>query len=826
MAQQVQPPSPPRATYRVQLHGGFGFKEAASIVPYLAELGITHLYCSPYLQARAGSTHGYDIVDPARLNEELGGEEGHARLLDALRAHGMGHILDIVPNHMAINDSANAWWWDVLKNGHRSRFASFFDIDWGPPERAARRVLVPILSERYERVLEAGELTFGHADEESVARYHAYTLPLAPGTEPGDIEAVNRDDEAVHEVLEEQNYRLEHWRVAGPELNYRRFFAVNDLAALRADNPEVFGMTHALILGPVERGDLQGLRVDHIDGLRRPAAYLAELRAAAPNAYIVVEKILAIDERLPVWPVEGTTGYDFLNRVNGLFVDPAGANGLTRVYEMFTGDVAALDNQRRAKKLAFIHSELESDLERLTDLLARICERDPRHRNYARAELRAVLAETMAAFPVYRTYADAASPPMDERDRRVVERAIQGARDANHDLEGELLDLLSDVLLLRIDSPGEDDLALRFQQTTGAAMAKAIEDTLFYTYNRLVSLNEVGSDPGRFGVTPEEFHRLNAAAQRDWPSSMLATSTHDTKRSEDVRLRLSLLSQLPELWGEAVARWSEMNDSHRRRNRPSRDDEYLLYQTLVGAWPLDGDRATEYMTKAAKEAKVHTSWIDPDHDYDAALRSFVRAVMSDEAFLSEVRDFVGPLVRPGRIASLAQTLMKLTAPGVPDIYQGSEVWDLSLVDPDNRRAVDYCVRRTLLDSLGDSPPGVHHDGAAKMFVIQRALAVRGEHPEAFGAHSTYEPLAATGDHAARVIAYVRGHRVIVVAPRLTYELPDMAGTILPLPPGTWTDRFSGRIHYGVVGLGELWSDFPVCLLTRPSAEGRSIVGPE
>jgi (1->4)-alpha-D-glucan 1-alpha-D-glucosylmutase len=813
MAQPVQPPSPPRATYRVQLHGGFDFNDAAAIVPYLATLGITHLYCSPYLQARPGSPHGYDIVDHARLNEELGGRDAHARLLDALRVHGMGHILDIVPNHMAINDPANAWWWDVLKNGRESRFASFFDIDWGSPGSVPRRVLVPILSDRYERVLETGELAFGYADGEPVVRYHGYALPLAPGTAPRDVEAVNRDDKAVHEVLEAQNYRLEHWRDAGVELNYRRFFAINDLAALQADNPEVFRRTHGVILDLIERGDLQGLRVDHIDGLRRPGVYLAELRAAAPDAYIVVEKILAGDERLPEWPVEGTTGYDFLNRVNGLFVDPAGADTLTRLYEEFTDDVAALDHQRRAKKLAFIHSELESDLERLIDLLAGIFERHPSHRRYARDELRAVLAETMAAWPVYRTYVDADSRPVDESDRRVIERAIQDARDANHDLDGGALDLLRDVLLLRIDAPGEDELALRFQQTTGAVMAKAIEDTLFYTYNRLVSLNEVGGDPGRFGVTPEEFHRLNAVAQRDWPASMLATSTHDTKRSEDVRLRISLLSQMPERWGAAVARWSEMNDRHRRGNRPSWEDEYLLYQTLVGAWPLDGDRATEYMIKAAKEAKVHTSWIDPDYVYDAAVRSFVGAVMSDETFLSEVRDFVDPLVRPGRIASLAQTLMKLTSPGVPDIYQGSEVWDLSLVDPDNRRPVDYDVRQTVLEALEDSPPGVHDDGAAKMFVIHRALAVRADLPEAFGAASTYEPLAATGGHAGRVVAYVRGDRVIAAVPRLTFELPDMTDTTLSLPPGTWTDRLSGRTHQGVVSPAELWSEFPVCLMT-------------
>src|SRR5680860_1279092 len=632
----TRPPTSPRATYRVQLHAGFGFDDAAAIVPYLAKLGISHLYCSPYLQARAGSTHGYDVVDHARFNEELGGAEAHGRLLDALREHGMGQILDIVPNHMAINDSANAWWWDILKLGPHSLYASFFDIDWDPPEdKLRRKILVPILGDHYGRVLEAGEVQFGYAEGEPVARYFEHTLPLAPGTEPGDIDSVNRDVEAVHDVLEEQNYRLARWRVASEELNYRRFFAINDLAALRAENPEVFRQTHALILDLVERGELQGLRIDHIDGLRRPAEYLAKLRAAAPDVYIVVEKILEPDEALPDWPVQGTTGYDFLNRLNGLFVDPAGAGALTSVYETFTGDVADLDDQRRTKKLALANSELASDLERLTDLLAEICERHRRYRDYTQRELRSALVETMAAFPVYRTYVNPASRSVGETDRRVIEKAIETARSRREDLEVELFDLLRDVLLLRFDQPAENNLAMRFQQVTGAVMAKGVEDTLFYTYNRLTSLNEVGGDPGRFGVSPDEFHRANAAAQREWPVAMLATSTHDTKRSEDVRVRISLLSQLPDRWGSAVGRWSEMNMRHRTRDRPSRGDEYLLYQTLVGAWPLGVGRATDFMTKAAKEAKLHTSWIDPDEDYDAALRSFVEAALGDDAFVSE-----------------------------------------------------------------------------------------------------------------------------------------------------------------------------------------------
>lgn len=808
----------------MQLHAGFGFDDAAAIVPYLADLGMSHLYCSPYLQARTGSTHGYDVVDHARVNEELGGAEAHKRLLAALAEHGMSHILDIVPNHMAINDRANAWWWDILKHGPHSPYAAFFDIDWDPPEDKLRRhILVPILGDHYGRVLAEGELRLDYADGESIVRYYDNSLPLAPGTEPDDFDVANRDADALHEILEQQHYRLARWRVASEELNYRRFFAINDLAGLRAENPEVFHRTHALVLDLIESGDLEGLRIDHIDGLRRPADYLAKLRAAAPDTYIVVEKIIEVDESLPEWPVQGTTGYDWLNLVGGLFVDPSGLGALTSIYETFTGDVTELDDQRHAKKLEIAHSELSSDLERLTDQLAEICERRSAYRDYTRKELRDALAETMAAFPVYRTYVDPSSRTVTAIDKGIIGEAISIAGRRRGDLEPELFELLEAVLCLRMDGAGENNLAMRFQQVTGAIMAKGIEDTLFYTYDRLVSLNEVGGDPGRFGVSLDDFHRHNETMQRDWPGTMLSTSTHDTKRSEDVRVRISLLSQDSERWAAALGRWSELNMRHRNGNMPSRGDEYLLYQTLVGAWPIDARRACEYMTKAAKEAKLHTSWIDADEAYDEALRSFIEAALADDAFVAEVIDFVAPLVEPGRIAALAQTLIKLTAPGVPDIYQGCELWDGSLVDPDNRRPVDYDQRRRLLEGVmeaepADRLPSAHDDsGVTKLFVVQRALAVRAELPGAFGAVSTYEALAASGEGAARVVAFVRGGRVVTVAPRLTLEPPDMRATTLTLPPGSWSDRLSGHIHSGEVGLERLWRDFPVCLLTKDDA---------
>jgi len=438
----------------VQLHAGFGFDDAAAIVPYLADLGISHLYCSPYLQARTGSTHGYDVVDHTRVNEELGGAEAHKRLLAALAEHGMSHILDIVPNHMAINDRANAWWWDILKHGPHSPYAAFFDIDWDPPEhKLLRHILVPILGDHYGRVLAEGELRLDYADGEPIVRYYDNSLPLAPGTEPDDFDVANRDADALHEILEQQHYRLARWRVASEELNYRRFFAINDLAGLRAENPEVFRRTHALVLDLIESGDLEGLRIDHIDGLRRPAEYLAKLRAAALDTYIVVEKIIEVDESLPEWPVQGTTGYDWLNLVGGLFVDPSGLGALTSIYETFTGDVTELDDQRRAKKLQIAHSELASDLERLTDQLAEICERRRAYRDYTRKELRDALAETMAAFPVYRTYVDPLSRTVTAVDKGIIGEAISNAGRRRGDLEPELFELLEAVLCLAWTAP-------------------------------------------------------------------------------------------------------------------------------------------------------------------------------------------------------------------------------------------------------------------------------------------------------------------------------------------------------------------------------------
>ncbi len=766
----------PLSTYRLQLHAGFGFDAAAAVASYLKNLGVTHAYCSPYLQAAAGSTHGYDVVDPSRVNEELGGEEGHSRFCRALLEAGLGQVLDIVPNHMSIDPRGgrrNLWWWDVLENGPASRYAAYFDVDWDPPQARLRNtVLLPILGDHYGRVLEAGEMKLVRNGGGFEIHYHEHRMPVAPrsldtllaeaarrcgspdlafiadalarlpiststdresvlvrhrdkevlrgqlnrlsaekpevaAAVDAQVAAVNADPDLLDALLERQNYRPAFWRTAGRELDYRRFFDVHSLVGLRAEDERVFSDTHARVLDWVEKGILDGLRVDHPDGLYDPQGYFERLRRRAPGAWVVAEKILEPGEPLPAdWPVAGTTGYDFLNLVNGLFVDPAGEGPLTELWAELSGESVDWPEIVREKKHLVLEQLLASDLNRLAELFLAVCERHRRHRDYTRFELRLALSEVAACFPVYRTYVRAQGGEGQEvgaRDVRYLEDAIAAARVRRSDLASDLFDFLRDLLTLTIAGEIEGELAMRFQQLTGPVMAKGLEDTAFYTFLRLTALNEVGGDPGRFGVAPEDFHRACRENQERWPESMLATSTHDTKRSEDVRARLDLLSEIPEEWAAAVRRWRTLNEKHWGENPPDRSAEYLLYQTLVGAWPIDSERLWTYLEKAIREAKRKTSWTRPDPAYEAAVRGFAEGVLADSTFLADLAAFVAPLVAPGRVSSLAQVLLKLTAPGVPDFYQGSEIWDLSLVDPDNRRPVDYELRRRLLADLEGNP---------------------------------------------------------------------------------------------------------------------------
>lgn len=883
----------PLATYRVQLTAAFGFDAAADAADYLARLGVSHLYASPCLQARPGSTHGYDATRCDRVNPELGGEPGRRRLVNSLRRAGLGMVLDIVPNHMAA-DAANPLWQDVLANGPHSRWAGVFDINWQRDDPRLRgKVLLPVLGEQYAQAVRQGKLALRREGGRFFVAYYEHQFPLNPSTverlltqaaeranngalnelakafaaaggselplarteeslhRPVPVEfmpqqeqqteqaieqrlstdaaaaglvdrllgEVNSQPERLDEVLEEQHYRLAHWRTAFSELNYRRFFSINDLVGVRVEDEQVFDLTHRLWLEWVRQGELDGLRVDHPDGLRDPKGYLDRLRERAGDAWIVVEKILEPGEELPRdWPVGGTTGYDFLNQVGGLFVDPAGERAMTRLYAEFTGQPTDYAELVRQKKLLLLDRSFGGELARLTGLLAAIASRRLEGRDFARGDLLGAIRQLVACFGVYRTYIRPGQAPGSD-DRRYIQYACELARRKEGRLEA-IFDFLRGLLTTPQEGSTEQEFILRLQQLTGPAMAKGVEDTAFYCYNRLVSLNEVGGDPGRFGLGVEGFHRWCERMQRDWPQTLLATATHDTKRGEDVRLRISLLSEIPQRWQEAVRRWSARNARHRLGGWYDANAEYLLYQTLVGLWPIERERLTEYVLKAAHEAKMHTSWIEPDADYERGLTTFVEGVIGDAEFTADLEAFLAPLLWPARISSLAQTLIKLTAPGVPDFYQGSELWDLSLVDPDNRRPVDFALRRRLLSELdGLSPAGAMarmDDALPKMLVVRKALAARRRLADCFGPDGAYRKLGGQGAKEKHLLAFVRGERVATVVPRLTVAWTgDWGDTQLHLPAGTWVDEFTGRtVTEERVRLKELLADFPVALLVK------------
>ncbi|CAN5167015.1 malto-oligosyltrehalose synthase [soil metagenome] len=893
----------PQATYRLQLQPSFGFDDAAAVAPYLAALGVSHVYTSPILQAAPGSTHGYDVVDHSRVNDELGGPQAHARMCEAFAAAGLGQVLDIVPNHMAIT-TGNAWWDDVLENGPSSRWAGHFDVDWeGPESKLRNMVLIPVLGDHYGRVLEKGDLVLERDGGAFAVRYFENRFPVSPATfglplslAAADLAAagrgdddeleflaaaftalppatttdalsarnrhrdkevlkralarlcserpevtktldtavarINADPDLFDSLLERQNYRLAYWRTAGRELDYRRFFDITSLAGLRMEDPQVFADTHDLVLSWVADGVVDGLRIDHPDGLRDPEAYFSRLRKAAPEAWVVVEKILEGDEVLPpTWPVDGTTGYDLLNALGGLFVDPAGEAPLTADYADFTGEPTDWEEVAYAKKRLVMAEVLAADLNRLTHLFVAVCEASRRYRDFTRHELHEVLIETIATFGVYRTYVRPKSEVSGAAEVHLT-AAIDVAAARRDDLDPELFELLARVLRGDLEGPAAGALLLRFQQVTGPVMAKAIEDTAFYSFNRLVSLNEVGGDPSRFGMEPDELHQVLATRQRDWPLAMSASSTHDTKRSEDVRARISLLSEIPGDFARVVRRWSSANERHRTTLPdgtcwPDRNLEWLLYQTLVGAWPLSVVRTLAYVEKATREAKVHTSWTDPNVTYDDAVRGFVEGVLADDAFVTGLEAFAAPLVTAGRVNALAAQLLKLTVPGVPDLYQGSEVWDLSLVDPDNRRPVDFAERSGLLAELEgatlDEVLESGDRGLAKLHVTSVALGVRRSRPQAFGPGPAgrYQALSAVGAAAGHVVAFVRGGAVATVVPRLVVGLDRRGGwgdTDIEIPPGRWCNELTGEsVDGGMVSLRALVGRFPVALLTLEQA---------
>jgi (1->4)-alpha-D-glucan 1-alpha-D-glucosylmutase len=876
----------PRATYRLQLNSQFTFNDATRMIPYLSRLGISHVYCSPYFRAQVGSMHGYDVVDHNAFNPEIGNRDDFERFVSELRVHGMGHIADFVPNHVGIGND-NGWWMDVLRNGRHSRYASYFDIDW-----SAGKLMIPVLGDSYGVVLERGELILRRAGpDEYVVDYHEQYFPIAASGN-STAEALLAaggvvNTSSLHELLERQSYRLAHWRVAGDAINYRRFFDINALAALRMEDAAVFDTTHRLLLELIRAGQIDGIRIDHVDGLYDPVAYLERLRVAAAGppgqpVHIWIEKITAIFERLrDSWPVEGTTGYGFANLLNGLFVRASSKRRIHQSYEHFIGYPLSWEQVVYESKRTVLETAFGGELRVLIQKLAEIAGADRNTRDFTLSHLGVALREVIACFPVYRTYvADQAS----EEDKRYIDWAIAVAKRRASVVGDGIFDFLRLALLNEL--PPENtapkalvsSFAMSFQQLTAPATAKGVEDTAMYRFNRLASLNEVGGDPDRYGTSVAAFHADLRARQARWPLELLATTTHDTKRSEDVRVRIDVLSEFPTLWRRTANRWRRLHRSRKRlvdgQMAPGPNQEYLLYQVLVGSWPLtEMDRAAhfeyreriqDYMLKAVREAKLRTSWANVSADYEEALRQFVDAVLdySDKnPFLADMAGVQAQLSRLGLLNGLAQTLCKLTAPGVPDIYQGTELWDFSLVDPDNRRPVDYSRRIDLLNELemqGPPTPGLAaslvktlEDGRAKLHVIRSVLALRRRNETLFSA-GEYLPARVSGAHRQQICAFFRrlsprrrprdgrqrtqGLTTLTVVPRLCGRLSLATG--VPIAAESWGDTTieiprrmagaqwsslldgaqlgqAGRAAEGSLRVAELLHYFPVGLFVSP-----------
>jgi (1->4)-alpha-D-glucan 1-alpha-D-glucosylmutase len=948
----------PLSTYRLQFNSSFTFQDAAAIVDYLHALGISHCYASSYVKAVPGSAHGYDVADPTRLNPELGDEESYATWIARLRAHGMGHILDIVPNHMGIAGSANPWWQDVLENGANSRYAPVFDIDWTPlkPE-LVDKVLLPVLGDAYGAVLERQEIQLEYEHGAFRARYHDTLLPIAPGTydrilgidkerliqdigesseegieflsiltairhlpsrqsaDPEQLAERDREKEVVKKrlatltahcariqdhvlgavrtlngvhgdartfdaldtLLGAQSYRLAHWRVAGEEINYRRFFDINELAAIRMEDPEVFERVHAFAFDLIKRGCLDGIRIDHVDGLFDPGDYLRRLRSRAQEVladspsesrgfYLVVEKILTGNEELPDWPVEGTTGYDFLVKVNGLFVDERNERAISDVYERFVRLKVPYEEITYRGKQLVLRVSMAGELNVLGHRLNLFSERNRHYRDFTLNALTQAMREIIACFPVYRSYVND-HDEVSEQDRRSIEYAVREAKHRNPNRPAAVYDFVSDLLLKRagyISESARDEhmrFVGKFQQVTSPVTAKGIEDTALYLYNRLVSLNEVGGEPAGFGTPPETLHAWLARRAQRWPHGLSTTSTHDTKRSEDVRARLNALSEVPGAWKQAAGRWARLNRRARSmvggQSYPSRNEEYLLYQTLLGTWPLETmtagqeagyhDRIVAYMLKAMREAKVFTSWLNPSVAHEQAMARFVSSVLSPEnrPFRDDFLRLHATISRCGIYNSLAQLAIKICAPGIPDFYQGSELWDFALVDPDNRRPVDYERRRLLLAALdlecardghGEVAARVleSRDDRLKLFTSTMLLRARRQARDIFTC-GDYNPVDVQGAQRDHVFSFTRsaGSRCAIVAvPRLVATLTSHLGevptgervwqdTYLVPPAGGWRGGFHDAItdrcvtiqpDSGAIRVADVFDRFPIAVL--------------
>ena len=833
----------PVATYRLQLHKDFGFADATALVPYLARLGVSHVYASPFLKARPGSTHGYDVVDHGSLNPEIGTQAELDRLLEALARHGMGLVLDIVPNHMGVLHGDNPWWQDVLEKGRASPYARFFDIDW---ERGRGRLLLPVLGRHYGEALDAGEIRLARVKGDWRIKYYDQSFPLSRESRKG-LKAT-KDPLALHRLLEKQHYRLAFWRVASDEINYRRFFEITDLAALRAEDRAVFEATHALVARLARRPGVDGLRVDHPDGLADPEQYFERLQELADRPWVLIEKILADHEPLRGdWKVHGTTGYRYANLLTGLFVDGAAGARFDRIFQRFTGERRSFDEMSYESRRLIMGTTLAAELQGLALRLARIAAGNRHTCDYTASGLREALAEIAARFPVYRTYVTGRG--VIDADRRYIDWAVSAARRASRSADPSVFDFVRSVLTLEAAARAPArraqmvEFAMRFQQLTAPVVAKGVEDTAFYRYNRLIALNEVGNDPRDFGFSLKAFHAASEDRARRWRYTMLASSTHDTKRSEDTRARIGVLSELPSLWRLQLRRFHIANRSRRTEvggeSLPTRGDEYHYYQALLGIWPYPApepggmaalkERLKAYMLKAVREAKLRTSWINPDTEYEAALERFVVESLDNPVFVKEVNDTVARIAPLGMLVGLSQALLKVASPGVPDYYQGTELWDWSLVDPDNRRPVDYALRASLLDE--DVPdPGrlLEHlpDGRAKLHVIRRGLALRRAHPRVFHG-GRYAVLHADSGREENVCAFALQHgatTIVPVAPRLFASLMPQGEraplgrqawgeAALTLPEKRYRNILTGEsVQGGRQPLARLLAHFPVALL--------------
>lgn len=812
--------SVPTATYRLQLHPAFTFDQAAEQVEYLAALGVSHGYLSPVLQATPGSTHGYDVVCHDLFNEELGtndhGGTGFTRLARTFELFGLGVVLDVVPNHMATPTPGwlNTPWWSLLRDGPTSEAARWFDVDWAVEDG---RILLPVLGRPLEQVLAAGELATtrdgGWHGDEVVLRHFDHAFPVRPGTE----------DLPLADLVAAQHYRLADWRAGQAELNYRRFFDVTTLAAIRVEDRDVFDATHRLLLETYRAGLVHGFRIDHPDGLHDPQEYLVRLAGETGGAWVVAEKILEGDEQLPAtWQCAGTTGYDTLQRVSGVFVDPSGRVPLTRLATELVGAEQDLPAMVREAKAQVVETVQAAEVNRLLRLLGRIL---PGNEQDC---LRRGLGALLVAMDRYRAYVDPDAPDAaeGEQERRVLVAAEHRARDLLGPGDQLALQLVAELARgVRLPEAAADTLAdqrefvVRFQQTCGPVMAKGVEDTTFYRHVRLTGLNEVGGDPDRVGVSPQELHEFAARQLVAWPTTMTTLSTHDTKRSEDVRARLAVLAELPQDWEDWLRRARRLAARH-RGDLLDGATEYLLWQTAVGAWPIEGERLQAYATKAVREAKVHTGWSDPDAAYEAEVARFVDGLTGDAAIGEHLDAWTDLTASASRVNILGQKLLQLVLPGVPDVYQGTELVDLSLVDPDNRRLVDYTARRARLTRLdaGERPADLDDE---KLLVTSRTLRLRRDHPQWFtGPRATYAAVPATTDH---VLAVGRGDEagpgVIALVSRFGERLERSGGwqdQTVQLPRGEWHDLLTGRAvasrGAGGTRVGRVLADLPVALL--------------